>query len=216
MNELEALTAAEPKRDRYGRPMVTPRNGGKPKPFTRPTTIADTLDDRHNLELWMQRQVLKGSIARPDLYALAATTDPDTITSWFTGLYRDHGVGIATGPESGIFVLDVDDYEAYRDLERAHEPLPDTLTNLTGSGGMHFLFRYPTDGRTVRNNAGTRLGAGLDVRGDGGQIVAPPTVHPNGKRYEWDAGQGDDIVDAPEWLLELVCDPPPTPARGVR
>ena len=77
MNELEALTAAEPKRDRYGRPMVTPRNGGKPKPFTRPTTIADTLDDRHNLELWMQRQVLKGSIARPDLHALAATTDPD-------------------------------------------------------------------------------------------------------------------------------------------
>ena len=42
VNELEALTAAEPKRDRYGRPMVTPRNGGKPKPFTRPTTIADT------------------------------------------------------------------------------------------------------------------------------------------------------------------------------
>ena len=76
VNELEALTAAEPKRDRYGRPMVTPRNGGKPKPFTRPTTIADTLDDRHNLELWMQRQVLKGSIARPDLHALAATTDP--------------------------------------------------------------------------------------------------------------------------------------------
>jgi len=143
----------------------------------------------------------------------AATTDPDTITSWFTGLYRDHGVGIATGPASGVWALDVDDYEAYRALEQANEPLPDTLTNLTGSGGMHFLYRYPTDGRTVRNNAGTRLGAGLDVRGDGGQIVAPPTVHPNGKRYEWDAGQGDDIVDAPGWLLELVCDAAPAPAR---
>jgi hypothetical protein len=142
----------------------------------------------------------------------AATTDPDTITSWFTGLYRDHGVGIATGPASGVWALDVDDYEAYRDLERAHQPLPDTLTNLTGSGGMHFLYRYPTDGRTIRNSASTRLGPGLDVRGDGGQIVAPPTVHPNGKRYEWDAGQGDTIVDAPEWLLELVCDQPPTPA----
>lgn len=143
----------------------------------------------------------------------AATTDPDTITSWFTGLYRDHGVGIATGPASGVWALDVDDYEAYRDLERAHEPLPDTLTNLTGSGGMHFLYRYPTDGRTVRNNAGTRLGAGLDVRGDGGQIVVAPTVHPNGKRYEWDAGQGEEIVDAPEWLLELVCDAEPAPQR---
>jgi hypothetical protein len=143
----------------------------------------------------------------------AATTDPDTITSWFTGPYRGHGVGIATGPASGIWALDVDDYAAYRALEAANTPLPDTLTNLTGSGGMHFLFRYPTDGRTIRNSASTRLGPGLDVRGDGGQIVAPPTVHPNGKRYEWDAGQGETIIDAPDWLLELVCDPPPAPAR---
>ena len=152
---------------------------------------------------------------RPTMAAwqTAATTDPGTIEAWWTGPYSGYGVGIATGPASGVFALDVDDYEAYRALEQANEPLPDTLTNLTGSGGMHLLYRYPTDGRTVRNNAGTRLGAGLDVRGDGGQIVAPPTVHPNGKRYEWDAGQGDDIVDAPEWLLELVCDPPPTPPR---
>lgn len=137
----------------------------------------------------------------------AATTDPDTITAWFTGLYRDHGVGIATGRESGIFALDVDQYDSYRDLERAHQPLPDTLTNLTGSGGMHLVYRYPT-GRTIRNSASTKLGPGLDIRGDGGQIVAPPTIHPNGTAYEWDAGQGDDIVDAPDWLLDLICDEP--------
>jgi hypothetical protein len=71
---FEELTA-EPKRDRYGRPMVKPIDGGKPKPYTRPTTIADTLDDRHNLELWLQRQVAKGLAARPDLMALVTTTD---------------------------------------------------------------------------------------------------------------------------------------------
>ena len=143
----------------------------------------------------------------------AATTDPGTIEAWWTGPYSGYGVGIATGAGSGIWVLDIDDYDAYRDLERAHEPLPDTLTSITGSGGLHLVWRYPTDGRVIRNNAGTRLGAGLDVRGEGGQIVAPPTGHPSGGAYEWDAGQPTEPVDAPEWLLELVCDPPPTPAR---
>ena len=76
-DELVALTPAEPKRDRYGRPLIKPRDGGKPKAYTRPTTIADTLDDRYNLEQWKQRQVLLGTIARPDLHALAATTAGD-------------------------------------------------------------------------------------------------------------------------------------------
>lgn len=139
----------------------------------------------------------------------AATTDAEMITSWFTGLYRGHGVGIATGAASGIWVLDVDDFDALRDLERRHAELPETLTSITGSGGYHLIFAWPGDGRVIRNNAGTRLGAGLDVRGDGGQIVAPPSVHPNGQAYEWDQGQGDEPVPAPEWLLELVCDRKP-------
>jgi RecA/RadA recombinase len=143
----------------------------------------------------------------------AATTDEDTIVAWFTGPYCGHGVGIATGPESGVFALDVDLWESFRELELRHEALPDTLTNLTGSGGTHFLFRYPTDGRRIRNNASTRLGAGLDIRGDGGQIVVAPTVHPNGNRYQWDAGQGEEIAEAPEWLLDLICDDPPAPPR---
>jgi hypothetical protein len=76
-NALQELAAVEPTRDRWGRPLVPPRSGkGKPQAYTRPTTIADTLDDRHNLELWMQRQVLLGTLARPDLHALAATSDP--------------------------------------------------------------------------------------------------------------------------------------------
>lgn len=134
-----------------------------------------------------------------------ATTDAEVLERWWGESYVGHGVGIVTGKESGLWVLDVDDTDALADLERRHRPLPDTLTSLTGSGGMHLVFAWPHDGREVRNDAGRRLGPGLDVRGEGGQIVAPPTLHPNGSPYTWDAGQPETPVDAPEWLLELVC-----------
>ena len=133
----------------------------------------------------------------------AATTDPAMIREWFGGLYRGHGVGIATGRRSGIWVLDADDLDALHELQHAHGALPDTLTSLTGSGGQHLVFAYPTDGRRITNH--NRLPAGLDVRGTGGQIVAPPTVHPNGTPYQWDAGTEDlEVAEAPGWLLELV------------
>ncbi len=147
-----------------------------------------------------------------------ATNDPDLVTQWWTE-HPDHGVGIATGPATGLWVLDVDDYDSYRDLEKNHQPLPDTLTVITGSGGLHFYYKYPTDGTVIRNNASTRLGPGLDVRGDGGFVVAPPSTHPNGKQYEYDAGQPDEPVDAPQWLIDLVAEQPaqPTPInRGLR
>lgn len=143
-----------------------------------------------------------------------ATTDTDTITEWFTGPYKDHGIGIATGPESGIFVLDVDitdtkaGDETLHDLEQIHGQLPATLTSITGSGGWHLLYNYPPD-IEIRNDAGRRLGPGLDIRGVGGQIVAPPTIHPNGNSYEWD-DSCQTIADAPQWLLELLTTPEPT------
>ena len=134
----------------------------------------------------------------------AATTDPTVIDAWWTGLYRDHGVGIATGPDSGVFVLDVDvangkaGDETLADLEHVHGPLPDTATVLTPSGGRHHYFTYPT-GREIRNDAGRRLGPGLDIRGIGGQCVAP-----GDGRYHWDGGTPGDIADPPAWLIELL------------
>lgn len=144
-----------------------------------------------------------------------ATTDHDTITAWWGTDHADHGIGIATGPGSGIWVLDVDDYDSYRDLEQRHEPLPDTLTVITGSGGYHFYYRYPDD-TEIRNNASTRLGSGLDIRGDGGFVVAPPSIHPNGTAYAWDAGQPDTVADAPQWLIDLIADTPTTPTAATQ
>lgn len=140
-----------------------------------------------------------------------ATTDKPTIENWFTGLYSDHGVGIATG--GTIFALDIDvsgdkaGDETLADLELQYGPLPDTATVLTGSGGQHRYFLMP-DGVTIRNNASTALGPGLDIRGEGGQCVAPPTIHPNGRPYEWDGGEIGEIAQAPKWLVRLLTEKP--------
>lgn len=156
---------------------------------------------------------IKPGEKRPPMTAWqnAATTDTDTITNWFTGLYANHGVGIATG--GTIFALDIDvsdgktGDESLADLELRYGRLPDTATVLTGSGGQHRYFRIPA-GVTIRNNASTALGAGLDIRGEGGQCVAPPTIHPNGNAYEWDGGEIGEIAAAPKWLVTLLTDKP--------
>jgi len=153
----------------------------------------------------------------------AATTNPETILTWWTGPYANHGIGIATGPHSGIFVLDIDDkegnrgYDTLADLEAEHGPLPETLTVITGSGGNHLYFAYP-EHQTIRNDAGRRLGSGLDIRGEGGQVVAPGSTHPNGTAYEFDADTEHlTPAPAPQWLLTLLQDPEPsTPPATVQ
>jgi hypothetical protein len=119
----------------------------------------------------------------------AGTTDTATITTWWT-TNPDHGVGILTGPESGIFVIDIDvadgkaGDDTLHDLEAIHGQLPATATVRTGSGGLHLYFTWP-DGTDIRNSASGALGPGIDVRGAGGFVVAPPSVHPNGHPYQW-------------------------------
>jgi len=139
-----------------------------------------------------------------------ATTDPHLITEWWTR-WPNHGIGIATGQTSGIFAIDIDNTDSLHDLQNTHGQLPDTLTNLTGSGGHHLIYQWP-HGRTIRNDQAGRLGPGLDIRGDGGQIVAPPTLHPNGTPYTWDLGQPDTPQPAPTWLIDLLDPPQPLPA----
>lgn len=148
-----------------------------------------------------------------DAWQNAATTDPTIIAAWFTGLYRGYGVGIATGQASRLFVLDVDTAggksgdESLADLEATYGPLPDTWEVLTGSGGRHLYFRWP-DGVDIRNDQSGRLGAHLDIRGEGGQVLAPPTIHPNGTPYALELSSPDDIADPPQWLVDLLSRPP--------
>jgi hypothetical protein len=149
----------------------------------------------------------------------AATCDPTQIRQWFTGAFKDCGLGIATGKfaDKYIVVVDVDDREEYRgsdtlyDLEQLHGKLPDTLEAVTGSGGRHLYFF--TD-QPIYNEASGKLGQGLDIRGIGGQVVAPPSIHGNGKPYQWLDGHSIEErkpADMPLWMvLLLTAKPEPT------
>ena len=145
-----------------------------------------------------------------------ATDDTDVVTSWWAGDYKSYGIGIATGrtKHGQIFVVDVDDREDYRgsdtlhDLEQRYGALPETVMAITGTGGQHLYFYSPVE---VRNDAGSRLGVGLDIRGEGGQVLAAPTLHPNGRQYQWVDGWSPmekRPANAPQWLLTLLTTQP--------
>jgi len=140
----------------------------------------------------------------------AASTDEATVARWWVDRPACN-VGVATGPESGLWALDIDPrhggHETLAEWQREHGRLPDTVVSLTGGGGEQYLFRWP-EGRDIRSRAG--IGLGIDVRGRGGQIVVAPSVHPSGREYRWEESSRPDevaLAEAPGWLLDLV-DPP--------
>lgn len=159
-----------------------------------------------------------------DAWETKATTDRDRITRYWAK-HPDHGIGIATGPESGIFIVDIDPDDGGRDslaaLEAEHGPLPDTVMAITGNNGDHYVFNWPQDGE-IRNSASGVLGIGIDVRGIGGQFVVAPTIHPaTGWAYRWevehDPMDGIAVADAPPWLLDkLQAGPTGDTPRSVR
>lgn len=109
-------------------------------------------------------------------------------------------VGILTGAISGIVVLDVDGETGRKSLAQIAKELPPTPVSNTGKGS-HYIYRHP--GFEVRNFAGKL--PGLDFRGDGGYIVAPPSIHPSGRKYEWAIDpQMVQPVPVPEWLMKLL------------
>lgn len=139
-----------------------------------------------------------------------ATDDPFQIEEWWED-WPDANIGILTGAASGIFVLDVDvkpdkDGEAsLAALEKEQGPLPPTVMAHTGSRGRHLFFKYPQRGEI--GNSVSRIGPGLDIRGDNGYVVAPPSGHISGGVYSWYEGHLPDdvaIADAPTWLLEDI------------
>jgi hypothetical protein len=128
-----------------------------------------------------------------------ATTDLDLIRQWWH-TEPQYNIGIATGAASQIFVIDVDDLDAefeLRRLEAEHGALPATVEVITARG-RHLYFQMPDT--PVSNSAG-KIAPGIDVRGDGGYVLAPPSVHPSGKQYCWSVDSGNTLAAAPEWLL---------------
>jgi predicted P-loop ATPase len=131
-----------------------------------------------------------------------ATTNAAQIERWWSQ-WPDANIGIAT---DDLTVVDVDvsngkpGEASLRALEAKHGPLPQTFKVKTGSGGWHYYFRG-----AGRNSAG-KLGPGIDTRGTGGYVIAPPSVHVSGGRYELEAvaPARDPIAPVPEWIAAAL------------
>jgi hypothetical protein len=131
-----------------------------------------------------------------------ASVDPAVISGWWRR-WPDANVGLVTGSKSGLLALDVDVQHgggrSLAELERTHGELPSTAETLTGGGGRHLFFSYPDAG--ARNTAG-KLSAGIDIRGEGGYVVAPPSVHASGRAYKWtQAPNKTATAPPPDWLV---------------
>ena len=144
----------------------------------------------------------KHPLVRRGLYE--ATTDVGKIDDWWRR-WRSANVGIATGAESGIAVIDIDLPSALVSLDGLGAvELPVTLTGLTGGGGLHLIYRCTDE--TLGNSAGRLPGVdgelpGIDLRGNGGYIVAPPSVHRSERSYGW-LDSDTPIAGSPGWLKQ--------------
>lgn len=157
------------------------RRGLRVHPLTAPTDPGDGAGKRPLLREWQRR----------------ASSDEDQVKGWWTR-WPTANIGIATGPGSGLWVLDVDGDAGEYALE-AYD-LPDTTEVRTGKG-RHLYWRWPDNGGVGTSRG--RLAEGLDVRGEGGYVVAPPSVHASGRVYQWKIDL-DDVEDAPGALITAI------------
>lgn len=137
-----------------------------------------------------------------------AKKDPGAIRNWWRKWPRA-SVGVATGAVSQLVVIDEDldpdkGYDGYHEVkawEQTHAELPDTVRAITGRGGNHVYYHYT--GSDIGNRAG--ILEGVDVRGEGGYVVAPPSIHPNGTPYEWEQDPEDTpLAELNETVLEFL------------
>jgi len=138
-----------------------------------------------------------------------ASADPQHVERWWRATPAAN-IGIVTGKESGLVVLDVDPPEGEEQLARIeeyHGPIPPTLTARSGKGGQHFYFAHP--GRSISNRQDVlnekpsgAVGA-IDVRGDGGYIIAPPSRNAAGA-YEWTAPDETPPAQIPDYLFPVL------------
>jgi len=139
----------------------------------------------------------------------SASRDFDTIDKWWSE-WPDALIGLPTGKASGLLVLDIDvknganGFETLAALEAQYSPLPETLTVETPSGGEHRYFKMPETDPPIGNSAG-KLGPGLDVRGERGYVIAPPS------QIDEDSYKFKDFAVEPallpDWPIQLLTKP---------
>ena len=145
-------------------------------------------------------------------WSKAATTDEHQIRTWWAK-WPNAMIGLLTGKSNGLWALDIDrpkkdgdadGMDTLKEWKAKYGLMPDTWTQKTPSEGRHYIFRYPAGEQLIRNSV-KKVGAGIDVRGEGGYIIISPSANEKGS-YEL----VNDVspVDAPAWLLEMVSGKP--------
>lgn len=123
------------------------------------------------------------------------------VATWFSDLSRPpSGIGVVTGRLSRLVVVDCD---CEADASFWSETFPSSpLVALSGGGGVHFYYAMPEAG-DVRNRAGV-LRRKIDIRGEGGYATAPPSFHPSGRQYAWQAYDATAALPSFDaaWLAE--------------
>lgn len=133
-----------------------------------------------------------------------ATLNPVSIQS-FWNKWPDANIGIATGISSGVLVVDVDPRNGgdtqLAELEARYGHLPRDYTINSGGGGFHIYLQLPT--LPVQGWSCCKLAPGIDIKGDGGYIIAPPSLHPSGQRYQF-RYRCAELPPVPDWLTTLL------------
>ena len=143
-----------------------------------------------------------------------ATTDPQTISSWWDRT-PDANIAIATGSRSGgLVVIDldrdkekgIDGYETLKSWQKDHGTFPETWTSITGRKGYHLFYKD-----SATNRSRVKLYEGIDIRAEDGYVVVPPSIHENGNQYEWEYGPGDsvEIVEVDSTIVNFLMGPAP-------
>ncbi len=151
----------------------------------------------------------------------SAATDLDQIRSWWLK-WPNANIGVATGRESGIIVIDGDPRNGAKNtarrLRKELGPLPGTIKTRTGGNGTHFIFKYP-DFEVRSDTQGKLLGPGLDVLSDGSYFIAPKSTHRCGEKYCWFEGRSPGKIEPavlPKVWLKRLRQPPAPEVRKVR
>lgn len=158
-----------------------------------------------------------------DRWVERATSDVADLTAQARDVPPTAGVGIALGYQADgryLLAIDVDDAERWQELNKQHGPLPATLawTSARGDKLLYSVSAAPTLLSQLRNVRGLGKRPGVDVKVAGGQVVAPPSIHPSGKPYVWHTDL--PIAELPQrWfdaILPLRVVPPPPPSSPPR
>ena len=116
-----------------------------------------------------------------------ASKDIEQIKSWWTQ-HPDANIGLVTGKENNLLVIDIDvkgnGYQSLNDLENIVGQLRGGIEVITGSGGLHIYLKYPEN---TLVKCSTRVLPGIDIRGEGGYVIAPPSLHESMRRYKWNS-----------------------------